>query len=257
MKFMAWLKLKIAVGAALLLAGGAAVVAISQTSGHEDLTAQEIAQQTQETYDALSSYSDSGTVMAETRGVNTKIEFCIRLLRPNSYRVDWIQTKGGRYSSRGNAWSEGRENFVILATAGQRATYPPQKAHDLQTALAMGAGASERASCTVPRIFYSQDYSEALGIPASGRYPLEKERDERVGGVDCYVVKSVTDPAKLPGQGASPEGGGKLRTTTTFWIGKRDHLIHQARTDLAGESITETHENIEVNQAGLAAYFVH
>jgi hypothetical protein len=257
MKFVTWFKLKFAVSVALLLAGGAAVVAISQTSGREELTAQEIAQQTQDAYDALWGYSDLGTVIAESGGVNTKAEFSIYLLRPNSCRVDWLQTTGGRYTSRGNVWSAGSENFVILATAGQKATYLPQKANDMKTALAMGAQASELACCTIPRIFYSQDYGETLGLPASGGCLLEKELDERLGGVDCYVLRSVTVPAKLPGQGALPESGGKLKTTTTYWIGKRDHVIHQARTTMAGATMTETHRDIVVNPDGLSAYFVH
>jgi hypothetical protein len=243
MRLLTLLKLKFAVGAALLSGGGVLVLAISQTSGHQELTAQEIVQQAQDSYDTLSSYSDSGAVTTEAGGVHTKIEFYIRLLRPNSYRVDWIQTTGGRYTGRGNVWSAGGENFVILATAGRRETYPPQKAHDMQTALAMGAGASGLASSTIPRIFYSQDYAETLGLRASDSQPFEKERDDRVDGVECYVVKSVTVT-------------GKLGTAKTLWIGRRDHLIHQARTTLAGTTITETHENIDVNPVGLAAYFV-
>jgi hypothetical protein len=119
----------------------------------------------------------------------------------------------------------------------------------------MGAAASAMASSTIPEIFFKQDGGDGPGIPALDRLPLEKERDQRVGDVDCYVVTSVTDPAKSPGQGAWPEGGGKLGTSTTLWIGKRDHLIHQARTSMAGASFTETHENIVVNPDDLSPYF--
>jgi len=256
MKFMTWFKITFVAGVVLLVAGGVAVVSISQTSAHEELSAQEIAQQTQDTYDALSSYSDVGTVIAEVNGFHKKTEFSVRLLRPDSYRVDWIQTTDGLYTSRGNAWSAGSDNFVILASAGQKATYQPQNAHDLQTAFTVSAEASGLASSTIPRIFYSQDYSEVLGIPASSHYPLEKERDERVGGVDCYVVKSVTGPIQLRSQGALSKDAVKLGKTTRFFIGKQDHLIHQVRTTKVGASFIETHENIELNAAGLAAYFI-
>ncbi len=54
----------------------------------------------------------------------------------------------------------------------------------------------------------------------------------------------VIDPAKLPGQGKLPNNTGKIGTvTTTLWIGKRDHLIHQTRTTTEGASITPPQES--------------
>ena len=259
MKWMNWLKLKSAAGTvgALLLAGGAAVVAVSQTGGGDEWTALQIAQQAREAYAVLDNYSDCGTVLAESGGANTKTRFTLRLQRPGSCLIYWFQTTAGRYTSRGNIWSAGCEDFIVMATAGQHSTYRPQKTPCLQTALTMGAGASAQASATIPGIFFRMGVGDVLELPALGCYPLKKERDEKVGHVDCYVITSVTDPAKPPGQGACPDGGGKLESTRTLWIGKKDHLIHQARTTMTGASITETHDEIAVNQGNLSPYFVH
>jgi hypothetical protein len=65
-----------------------------------------------------------------------------------------------------------------------------------------------------------------------------------IGGVDCYVFTSKLDATKLLAQTKLPENVGSLGiTTTTFWIGKRDHLIHQTRTSTEGMSITMPHQS--------------
>ncbi|HEX3890277.1 MAG TPA: hypothetical protein VHX90_05440, partial [Verrucomicrobiae bacterium] len=66
-----------------------------------------------------------------------------------------------------------------------------------------------------------------------------KQNDEKIGGVDCYVFSSRLDATKLLAQAKLPKNIGSLGITTTiFWIGKRDHLIHQTRTTTEGMSIT-------------------
>src|SRR6185312_15204993 len=66
MKTMMWIKIKFAagIGAIALLAGGAATVAISQTSGPSGPTVQEIASRSQQAYAGLSSYSDEGITVS-------------------------------------------------------------------------------------------------------------------------------------------------------------------------------------------------
>ena len=111
---MTWLKLKwaVVVGAAALLAGVAATVAIPQPGGGGDkLTAQEIAGKSRAAYAALSSYSDSGTVISEIAGQKNALTFNIRLQRPNLYRIDWTQETGLKgvllASHNGVVWSDG------------------------------------------------------------------------------------------------------------------------------------------------------
>jgi RNA polymerase sigma factor (sigma-70 family) len=239
MKTMTWLKLKLAagVGVAALLAAGVATVAISQTVGSNKFTPPEIAKQAQDAYDALSSYSDNGTAVTEGGGLTTTT-FNIRLQRPNQYRIDWTQT-GGSYTSKGVVWSDGSGDYFEMGAAGQEKTFKPQKMNDLQQALAMGTGVSGQASSTIPGTFFHQNWGDALGIFTSGRSQLNKAPDEKVGDVDCHVISSVIDPAKLPSQGKLPSNTGKVGTiNTTLWIGKRDHLIHQTRTTMEGATFT-------------------
>jgi RNA polymerase sigma factor (sigma-70 family) len=141
MKTMTWLKLKFAagVGVAALLAGGVATVAISQTGG-DDKLAQEIVAKSHDAYAALSSYSDSGTVVSQIAGQNVTTTFNTRLQRPNLYRIDWAQT-AGTFTSKGVVWSDGSgDNLQITApdfltaTIGQKKNDQPQKMPNMKTA---------------------------------------------------------------------------------------------------------------------------
>jgi RNA polymerase sigma factor (sigma-70 family) len=238
LKIMAYTKLKLAIGitAGILLAGGAVMVAISQTSSDDKWTPQEIAKESQDAYAALSSYSDSGTIVVEGSGENTKTTFNIRLQRPKFYRVDWKST-GGLYTAAGVVWSEGKGDFLVSGPVERVKSDQPQRMNDMQQAFAMAMGVSSSAA-TIPATFYKQNYGDVLGVPAMGRSQLKKEGDEKVGDVDCYVFSSMIDPAKLPNKGELPNNTGKVGTVTTmFWIGKQDHLIHQTRQTMEGMSI--------------------
>ena len=132
MKTMTWMNLKFAigVGVALLLAGGAATVAISQTGGGK-LTAQEIATQSQEMYAALTSYGDTGRVRIEIAGEKKQSTFSIRLQRPNHYHIEWTNSieSAPRLASSGVVWSEGKGDFSAIepvrAGNGRRANPVP------------------------------------------------------------------------------------------------------------------------------------
>src|ERR1035437_7978365 len=168
LKLMTYAKLKLAIGitAGILLAGGAATLAISQTSGDDKWTPQKIAKQSQDAYAALSSYSDNGTIVAEGGGSNTKTTFNIRLLRPKFYRVDWNST-GGSYTAAGVVWSEGKGDFLVSGPVERVKTDQPQKMNDMQQAFAMAMGVSSSAA-TIPATFYKQNYGDVLAVPALG-----------------------------------------------------------------------------------------
>ena len=242
---MTWMKLKFAagVGMAALLAGGVATVAISQTSSEDKLTPQEIAKQAQDAYAALSSYSDNGTAVTEGGGQTATTAFNIRLQRPNLYRIEWTQS-GGLYISKGVVWSDGSGDYFVMGAAGQEKDAKPQKMSDMQFALSAATSVSGSAAATIPGTFFKQNWGDVLRVAASGRSQLTKESDEKVVGIDCYVVSSTIDPAKFPNQGKLPNNTGKLgTTTTTLWIGKRDHLIHQTRATIEGATITPPRES--------------
>jgi hypothetical protein len=249
LKIMTYAKLKLAVciTAAILLAGGAATLAISQTTSDNKLTALEIAKRTQNVYAAFSSYCDNGKVVTEGGGQTTETTFNIRLQRPNLYRIDWTQT-GGLYVGKGIVWSDGSGDYLLTDSADNITTAKASKMHDMQFALGGAGGASSSAASMIPGIFFSKaGGSDALFSAAEGSTKLTKLADEKIGGVDCQVVSSVIDPPMLPGGNKLPNNTGTFGPTTTkFWIGKKDHLIHQTQTILEGFSMTMkfTDENL-------------
>ena len=222
MKTMTWLKIKFAVGliVAALLAGGAATMAVSQTSRNDNgLTLQEIARQTQDTYAALTSYSDSGTVMAVSGTKTITNTFHIRLQRPEFYRIDWSQTPAPGIVNKGAVWSSGEGHFRQYSSQGGDAFPAPQKSENRSRNLEAASGFSSEASVTIPSVFFGDNRDNFLRLAVIGASKLTKESDANVGGVDCYVFTSSVD---------SSMSGGKL-PDMTFWIGKKDHFIHQTR----------------------------
>jgi RNA polymerase sigma factor (sigma-70 family) len=238
LNLMAYTKLKLATGitAGILLASCVATLAISHHN--DNLPAQEIAMRAQNLYAAFSSYSDSGKVVTGGGGQTTETTFNIRMQRPNLYRIDWTQT-GGLYVSKGIVWSEGNGDYLLEDSADKIKTAEARKMHDMQFALGGAGGASSSAASMIPGIFFSADGgSDALFVAAAGKTKLTKLADEKIGGADCQVISSVIDPTTLPDDGKLPNNMGTNGTTTTkFWIGKRDHLIHQIQTRLEGSSI--------------------
>jgi RNA polymerase sigma factor (sigma-70 family) len=236
MKMMTWMKIKfiVGVGAIALLVGGAASMAISQTSDDDKLTVQEIAKQSQDVYAALTSYSDTGTVTSEGSGKTLTTTFTTRLQRPNFFRLEWTST-GGSYNSKGAAWSEGTGNFFQMGAAGQNAT--PQKMNSMQQTFASAMGVSSSAA-SIPATFFKQPFGDILGVPALGRSQLKRNSDGKIGNADCFVISSTLLPVKLPNN-----TGTSGTSTTTLWIGKHDHLIHQIQQTTEGASIVLPPEN--------------
>ena len=237
LKAMAWAKVKMAFGitAGILLAAGATTLVISQTTNGDKWTSQEIAQQSQDTYAALTSYSDNGTVMTEIAGKNIKTTFNIRLARPNLYRIDSIMTAGPN-SVKGAAWSDGSGDYFEMKDAGKE----KEKMKDMQTALAYTAALGNPA-IAVPEIFFKLSLGDPMGFIVTGKVEAEREKDGQVGDVDCYVISSVVDTAKMRAEGTLPDGTGKMGAATEtkrFWIGKRDHLIHQIQSSVDLASMT-------------------
>ncbi|MCX6924401.1 MAG: hypothetical protein NT154_14485 [Verrucomicrobia bacterium] len=223
-------------GIAALRTGGVATAAVSQTGGGDQAAAQDIVAKSRGAYAALSSYSDSGTVVSEMAGQHNKLTFKTRLQRPNLYRVDWTQGTG----LKGVVWSDDNgdwfqimpgvpatpEALAAITAVGQGNNAKPQKMQNMKHAFAQATGLSWSAASTVPGTFFNQDLGDVFVAPvASGRHPLQKEEDAKVGDVECYVVSSVLDFSKIP------DNKGKPGTASTMlWIGKRDFLIHQSRT---------------------------
>jgi RNA polymerase sigma factor (sigma-70 family) len=258
MKMMTWMKLKFALGVsmAVLLAGGAATVAISQTSSDDKLTPQEIIEKSQDTYASLSSYSDEGKTVS-TIGSTTvaPTTFTIKLARPNLYRIEW-QQNNGFLDQKGVVWSAGYGDFLKI---GDR---EPVKSSDKESALAGATGISGGAAASIPGTFFKMNWGNQLGASIQS---AKRKNDEKIGDTDCYVL--------------TQEKGGLTRT---LWIGKQDFLIHQLENDtsaafmkaevekaakknpemqlrpsVAGDrKFIETHMNISMNQKFSASDFI-
>lgn len=244
LKLMAWTKLKFALGmsVAILIAGGAVTIAISQINpGPQSLTPQEIVKKSQAAYAALSSYSDEGKVLEEIGSMNMTTTFNIRLQRPDLYRVEWSQATGF-FTNGGIVWSAGNGDFLMFKHGQFNAT--PAKYRDMETALGAATGVSGQASATIPETFFNQNQGNALGKINSAKFALQRLKDGKVGNVDCFVLSTVIDSAKLPNGGKLPDNAGKVgKTTTTLWIGKQDDFIHQSQTIMEGTSITPPQMN--------------
>jgi len=219
LKIMTSVKLKLALGLCItaILVGGVVTLAMAHISADDKLTAQAIAKKSQAAYAALSSYGDDGTAMAQGAGATTSITFHIRLQRPKLYRMDWLGT-GGYYTDVGIVWSDGTGNYSLGGRAGEKEKRQPRKEPGMQQALANAGAVSDSAASTIPAAFFNMGWDNPLGLIVWGREQNKKERDAKVGGVDCFVVSSSVDMGD----------SGKL--TTRLWVGKQDYLIHEVQS---------------------------
>src|ERR1019366_9455517 len=234
LKIMTHAKLKLAIGitAGILLVGGATTMVISQTTGDDKLTPQEIAKQSQDAYAALMSYSDSGTVVTEMAGKNIKTTFNIRLVRPNLYRIDSIMMAGPN-GLKGAAWSDGSGDYFETGTG-------KEKTKDMQAALA-SATMMGNSALAAPEIFFKLTLGDPMGFIVTGKVETKREKDGQVGDVDCYIISSVVNTAKMLAEVTLLGGAGKMgmaNDTRLFWIGKRDHFIHQIQSSVDFASTT-------------------
>ena len=256
LKIMTYAKLKLAIGiaAGILVAGGAATLALSGGSEPDGgLSTGEIFKKAQATYAALTSYSDDGKSVATLNGTTITDAFTIKLARPNLYRIDWQQSSvSAAYNSTTTTqavWSAGSGDFLLNLRGGQT------KYKDKETALSSATGISGGAAATVPGTFFKMNWGNQLGGPVADE---KRQADEKVGDVDCFVFASELK-----------------ERTKKIWIGKQDFLIHQVQNVTSAEAMkavmdeavkrnpqiaarmtkieytenisTETHEHITVN----------
>jgi hypothetical protein len=192
----------------------------------DEPTADEIIQKARAAYAALSSYSDSGTVVTVSSGQTISLEFDTRLQRPNLYRVNWTQKKGlmpGMSADNGMAWSGGNGDFyqTTCSWAGN-GPVAKKKMPDMKGTLGGSIGYSLFATTTIPGAFFGRNLDDYFAYPAiDGKFPLTKQKSEKVGDVDCYVIAAEADLSKYP------EAGKSGSVSNQLWIGKNDFLIHK------------------------------
>jgi RNA polymerase sigma factor (sigma-70 family) len=233
LKLMAWTKAKTVVVVALgvALVGTAAYEADRALLARppSGVAAHEILQKARDAYNALTSYSDTGTVSSQVGNQTLTTTFDIRLQRPNLYRVNWTQATPF-FTSSGTVWSAGKGDFLLMKNGGQQRDR--QEYGDMQTALGAATGISGQASATIPGTFFNQNWGDVLRKASLPSTQLSQQKDEKAGGVDCWVVSSSAAPKDLP------KNVGKVgKITTTLWIGRKDYLIHKTQTVMEGVSI--------------------
>ncbi len=263
MKTMTWLKIKFAlvVGTSALLAGGAATVAISQTSDGDKLTVQEIAKQAVDAYVGLSSYQDTGKVVSEGAGQTTETTFNIRLQRPDFYRIDWTQTGKSINSAsplkmqtmqpaKGIVWNDGSGNYFVTDAANKIDFAKPQKMQTAQLALGAADGVSGSATAEIPGIFFNQNWGSQLAVISSPRAHVKRLSDEKIAATDCYVIEISFDLMEQP----HDTNISSAKMTTQFWIGKQDHFIRQIKSTSENAEVTQIKdEDLKINDASLKA----
>jgi hypothetical protein len=207
------------------------------------LSAGQIFERMREQYASQCSYSDEGQIITTVDGVVITTRFTTRLARPAFYRIEWDQSSHlpdhAEDTGIQGAWCSGAGDYVQMGW-GLRRQY------SLDSTLENVACSSSGAVADVPRIFFdvegSVDPNEIIG--------LQRLADDKAGNIECY---------QIAGQSESGE-------QKTFWIGRRDFLIHQIRTEISPTAMrlaltglvdnatefhascsTETYTNIVVN----------
>jgi hypothetical protein len=246
---MQYIKSKSAFGLSMALILVSGMMTHASDAVGNDLSPIQIFEKLQENYASLTSYSDEGKIITAMSGASRTNTFTSRLARPDFYRIEW-QPDGASSSYftknlGGQVWSAGAGNLLATETGLQN---EGSQIVALDAASAFSSG----ASVTIPMTFFKLQWQGELDDMAFGE---DRQADEKVGSVDCYVFKR-----ELPGQ------------TRTLWIGKQDFLLHQVRIFrsaeamqammakvMKGESpettallqdvtVTETHAHIIVNQ---------
>ena len=202
-------------------------------------------------------------------------DFTLRLARPDLYRVEWSQQIAPGQANQGAAWSAGDGFFLLV---GEKSLMHQT---DLDLGLASATGVSGGVAHTLPSMFFQR----ASSLAALLRNPVQLP-DEAIGGENCHVVTgeavgqkitlwvtreflvkqkrhtlggavkfpSFGDDAQLKstleqaGQKATPEAIEQFKKTLD--------RAQKASSQMKG-SITETYENVQVNQPLNREAFVH
>ena len=244
-KMMAWCLFKTAAVAAAGVVVVAAVVTVAVAGGEtqQQRNARQILRQVFHSYAALSSYSSTGTTIAEYRGsiTNTSTStFTMRLGRTNRYFVEY-EERAPSFTNQGAAWSDGTADFFANDKANQTTRIPlPGPAQNLSAIWDVSGG----ATLIVPALFFNTQIPHSAPRATSPWQfdptqwtdaRLNVEPDETVDNTPCYVLSGKLD-------------GGSVR----LWIGNEDFLIHQSREEIL-DPVTDATDQ-EINQLLASAH---
>jgi hypothetical protein len=188
------------------------------------LTPSEIIENVEATYLNLNSISFDSTIVSESDDggggkPHRTVSTCkVRLARPMFYRLEWKKPVTRSYVNEGAAWSSGVRHYFFSNATGK---VSEKNNIDLAFASVTGGGAGQ----SIPSLFFQRPGSVLRHMKNATLLP-----DEKVGGLDCYVVSGNTS------------SGAEI----TLWITK-DFLLVQKRETL-GE-----HLKAEVREKAAAA----
>lgn len=198
---------------AMLLCGQGAVGSSADESA-ASLTGGQIFEKMLDKYASLASYKDEGNIFTTIGSTTVATSFTTRLARPEFYRIEWDQRSrlpyGTEDSGTQGAWAHGSGDYVQTGTGLKR-----QYSRDV--AFSDVASTTSGGVATVPRIFFG---GQGIGAP-DAMISLTRLADDKIGNIECYLVSGDTESGE----------------TNTFWVGKRDFLIHQIRTDVGPDTM--------------------
>ena len=218
LKIMAYTKTKIAIAAVLaaLLVGGvptAIIVWYVVNKTNNQSTAVEIAQQSRAAYDALDSYGATINMETEIGSQKNKKTTHFRVQRPHFYWIELAEPQATSF--RRIIFGNDSGEYMIVGAVNTINVAKPQKINDRQK------GSSDNDFSSVYDIY---DRLNQLNMEPRAfdlftlPFKPQKLPDEKVGGVNCYVIASTNN--------ASDKDGVK---TEQLWIGKKDHLVHKRK----------------------------
>ena len=230
MKWMSWLKFKMAAGVGVVLLGAGGLLTVALTNGFANsggaggpLTATEILKQVHAKYASLQSYSVAGNTVTEMSGMSLKNNFTAIMTRGGEYSIQWRRApgtpppprNGPRFANLGAVWSaDGASQFVLLSNVRYYQFPDPCKA--LKTAT-MGGGGLPAMSALM---FFDWNWHSFGADPShpiqDSDLAITRGSDEKAGAMDCFTILMTMPAIKV-----------------TLWIGKTDFLVHQSSVSKA------------------------
>jgi serine/threonine protein kinase len=168
--------------------------------GGQDLSASNIVLLAKHAYATIYTYRDSGWTVKRSGPMHETNRFSQLLDRRKLYRIK-IVTTPNPFSQTNRWWSDGVTEFWQQGTPSITQNSNPG-----------GEGCNifmVNNDSFVPALFYNLNWGNILNNMAfASATELVREKDEAVGGVDCYVLEQADLGAKL-------------------WVGKKDFLIRR------------------------------
>jgi outer membrane lipoprotein-sorting protein len=155
----------------------------AMSAAHAAPSAEDILKHMNDAYAGLKSYSDTGTVLFETPGIEDKHSFASRFQTPRSFYFDF--KKAGNVD-RYVIWSDAEAFHTWWMTTGVEDEYPKGS----------GIGAFSQAdyltsgsALLIPTLLFP---GSGLAGPLTNYQDAVLEGNEKVDGHDCYRLKGTT-----------------------------------------------------------------